>query len=297
MTSNLEILFQFVLISAKQLCENDIHADGLAFWKSIKELLLVHDPHDNIIASCWKKHVSDDIANCIMSLSEYTTADSKGKKYMIKSNHFLIQTVRLAIKEKPSLRKVIQVALNIGQYIGMGHSRMKWMYLHEYLTKEDIEKLSGKVPNELISKVYNVIIKKEKTTFLEELQERLKDEQKRMEEQKGKPFFSVIIDEKKVHSYRTTNQPEWTNIQKIVGGKFDVYSKTHLKKKFQKFTVLVRQDHNILYNVNNNCNFMLTDEYAKSYPIHGKCIIMKDADFGDSISMTQEDLDLFIRKD
>jgi len=142
-----------------------------------------------------------------------------------------------------------------------------------------------------------IMTEDEKTKLLEELQERLKAEQKRREEQQGKPFFSIIVDEEKVYPYKTNEEPEWEDIQKIVGGNFDAYSKIHLKKEFQKFTVLVRRDHNILYDVNNNCNFMLRELYARLYPIHGKCIIMKDADFGNSASMTQEDLDLFIRID
>ena len=155
MTSNLNDLFQLVIMSSEQLHKDNINADGLVFWKPIKKLLL---EYDNVVASSWK-HINDNIVKWIMLLPEYVI-DSEGKKYIIETNHFLIQTVRLTIKEKPSLRKVIQVALNIGQYIGLGHKRREWMYLDKYLTEEDIKKLSEHVTDDLISQVYNVILKK-----------------------------------------------------------------------------------------------------------------------------------------
>ena len=50
-----------------------------------------------------------------MSLPEYTI-DAYETKSIVETNHFLIQTVRIPTTEKPSLRKIMQVALNIGQY-------------------------------------------------------------------------------------------------------------------------------------------------------------------------------------
>lgn len=47
-----------------------------------------------------------------------------GKKEIIEENHFIIQTVRIPVIEKPSLRKIMQIALNIGQYLGHNNTNM-----------------------------------------------------------------------------------------------------------------------------------------------------------------------------
>ena len=41
------------------------------------------------------------------------------KKKIIEKNHFIIQSVRIPTTEEPSLKKLIQIALNIGQYYGI----------------------------------------------------------------------------------------------------------------------------------------------------------------------------------
>ena len=58
-----------------------------------------------------------------------------GEKHIIEMNHFLIQTIRIPLTEKPSLRKIIQLALNIGQYTGSGGVKKEWMNLNTYLSK------------------------------------------------------------------------------------------------------------------------------------------------------------------
>ena len=50
-----------------------------------------------------------------MSIPEFVT-NGHGNTEIIEINHFLIQTVRIPKNEEPSLRKVCQIALNIGQY-------------------------------------------------------------------------------------------------------------------------------------------------------------------------------------
>jgi hypothetical protein len=52
-----------------------------------------------------------------MKLPEYSI-NGKNEKIIIEKNHFLIQTVRIPLTEKPILRKIMQIALNNGQYQG-----------------------------------------------------------------------------------------------------------------------------------------------------------------------------------
>jgi hypothetical protein len=48
-----------------------------------------------------------------MLLPEYTI-NGYEEKIIIENNHFIIQQVRIPLNEKPSIRKIIQIALNIG---------------------------------------------------------------------------------------------------------------------------------------------------------------------------------------
>lgn len=54
----------------------------------------------------------------ILKLEEYIL-DKDGKKTINEKNHFIIQTIRIPSSEPASIKKLIQVALNIGQYKGV----------------------------------------------------------------------------------------------------------------------------------------------------------------------------------
>lgn len=71
--------------------------------------------------------------------------DGNGKESIIEFNHFLIQTIRIPLKEEPSIIKIIQIALNICQYTGYGGKKQEWMTLENYLTKEDIIKINSQI--------------------------------------------------------------------------------------------------------------------------------------------------------
>ena len=72
-------------------------------------------------------------------------------------NHFLIQTIRIPLKEEPSLRKIIQIALNVGQYTGSGKPKEKWMNIDNYLTKDDICRINSKLNKEVINDIKNYL--------------------------------------------------------------------------------------------------------------------------------------------
>ena len=91
-----------------------------------------------------------------MYIPEYTI-DGFGNQKIIEINHFLIQTVRIPLNEKPNIRKIIQIALNIGQYTGSGGKKEKWMKLENYLTKENIKKLDSMIPEDLLQNIEGII--------------------------------------------------------------------------------------------------------------------------------------------
>ena len=143
----LKKIFNLVLHSARELRRNNLHADGLKFWKPIKNVL---SEYDGIKASSWK-HIKKQ-HHTILNLPEYYI-DGLGNQNIIEKNHFLIQTIRLPLTEKPSLRKVIQVALNIGQYTGSGGKKQEWMNLECYLTQDNIAKISRQIPSDVYDRI------------------------------------------------------------------------------------------------------------------------------------------------
>lgn len=108
-------LFRVIRSGAKRLRTNNEHADGQKFWSNIKVLL---EAFDNIHLE-WKK-IDNDFYNQVMKLPEF---NKEGKT--IELNHFVIQCVRIPKTEKLNIRKLMQIALNIGQLLPNIHKLPK----------------------------------------------------------------------------------------------------------------------------------------------------------------------------
>jgi hypothetical protein len=143
----LEILFKAMLDAATKLRKSSKHADGLAFWNKYKGEL---SKHDSIKVDWCVKGPGKKELDKIMSLAEYEI-DGHGKQHTNEFNHFYIQTVRLPRSEAPNIRKVIQVGLNIGQYLGCGGTKKKWMTINNYLSKKEIKRINSEHGEMLIA--------------------------------------------------------------------------------------------------------------------------------------------------
>ena len=97
----LQGLFDLVRKKSMVLRHNNSKADGLAFWKPIKETLGRYD----IVASKFKE-IEPRLTAAIMELPE-KIINGYGEEKMIELHHFMIQAVRIPIKEKPTLQKNI----------------------------------------------------------------------------------------------------------------------------------------------------------------------------------------------
>jgi len=75
------------------------------------------------------------------------------------THHFLIQTVRIPKTESPSLRKIIQIALNIGQYLAFNNKTIiKRVNINDYINKKDSNtKLSDILSTKDITKIKNIL--------------------------------------------------------------------------------------------------------------------------------------------
>jgi hypothetical protein len=148
MPENLEIIFNCVLDKAYKLRKaNPTKFDGQGFWQPIKKIL---EPLDIYSAKKWKK-ISKKLTKSIMLLPEYTI-NGYEEKSIIEFNHFIIQQVRIPLKEAPTIRKIIQIALNIGQYRGSG-GKMIFDNIGQFIYRKDIVELSKHIPDDLVGKI------------------------------------------------------------------------------------------------------------------------------------------------
>jgi hypothetical protein len=157
--NRLEILFDIVLQKSYLLrSKNPYKFDGLAFWQPIKKIL---EPLDIYQAKKWKS-ISKSITEKIMSLPEYYI-DAYENKKLIEQNHFIIQQVRIPNKENPTIKKIIQLALNIGQYKGTPckdlflskdeYKKFKLNTLDRYISESDIIELSNYISDEILEEI------------------------------------------------------------------------------------------------------------------------------------------------
>tara|TARA_Y100000590_G_scaffold247874_1_gene278498 strand:+ start:963 stop:1424 length:462 start_codon:yes stop_codon:yes gene_type:complete len=137
---SLKDLFEITKQGAKDFRERNPVGDGKVFWQDLKtyiEKTQIHTPDDvNFIV------LESETTQNIMLLVEYVT-NSFGIQFMNEYNHFLIQTVRIPNNEEISLKKLLQIAFNIGQFLGISGEleMLPRTQLDEFISEENIEKI------------------------------------------------------------------------------------------------------------------------------------------------------------
>jgi hypothetical protein len=152
----LQGLFDLVRKKSRLLRQNNSKANGLAFWKPIKETL---SKYSHIVASDFKV-LDPQLTSSIMLLTE-EVINGYGEKTLIELHHFMIQAVRIPIKEKPTLQKILQIALNLGQYEGSVQQpdpRLILLDLIDYLTIGDILELNKKITDEVMEDIVRISV-------------------------------------------------------------------------------------------------------------------------------------------
>lgn len=138
----IEQLFNKIKKVLKEKNISNPNFNGKDFWQPLKAILA----QSKWEAKSWKKKDNKEYINKVMSLPEYYI-DGYNNKETLKENHFLIQTVRIPMSKKeshkdeeepPNLKKIMQVALNIGQYLGVsGKTTMKYNKITDYITEKE----------------------------------------------------------------------------------------------------------------------------------------------------------------
>ena len=152
--NKLQGLFDKVRTKAMMLRKDDPEADGLA-WKPIKETLARYD----IVASKFKK-IEPRLTAAIMELPE-KIINGYGQEKMIELHHFMIQAVRIPIKEKPTLQKILQIALNLGQYeglVGEPDIRLVSLNIKDYLEADDIVHINEQITDEIMDNIVRISV-------------------------------------------------------------------------------------------------------------------------------------------
>lgn len=145
---SLEQLFLRVLETSKKLRRTRTSFDGRAFWQFIKNKLNELD----ISFKKWKPLTMEH--KSLLSIEELDTSGN-----MIETNHFLRQHANIPMNDPPTLTKIIQIALNIGQFLGSTTPKQrlsmqykpKYQELLTYMYKKDI--LQIHIPEEIVTNI------------------------------------------------------------------------------------------------------------------------------------------------
>ena len=159
----LELLFNEILDKSYQLrSKNPNNFDGLGFWQGIKKIL---EPLDKYSASKWKT-LSKTKTKKIMLLPEYTI-NGYDDKIMDENNHFIIQQARIPVTDKPTIKKIMQIALNIGQYKGTSKNKIikniTYNNINQFIFKNDIVELSKYLTDDIVNAITKYLISFTKT--------------------------------------------------------------------------------------------------------------------------------------
>ena len=150
--TRLERLFILVQQGTQEFKTKVPDGDGRAFWQPLKKMFA----EPNLMASGWLQ-IDSAIVEKLMALPEF---DESG---IIAINHFLRQQVRIPTEEEASLRRIMQVALNSGQFLAsdrtindlkdFDYSRSGLDRLSTYISPADIENISIGISDRLIKEV------------------------------------------------------------------------------------------------------------------------------------------------
>lgn len=117
------MLYNMMLRAAWRARQQDRNMDGQAFWQPIKKIL-----SKSSWSAQWKP-INQAYVCDVFDLDRRATDENK------ELVHFQFQTVNIPSKEEPSLRKIIQIALNVGQYIGTTGKHLRYESLDYFVHK------------------------------------------------------------------------------------------------------------------------------------------------------------------
>lgn len=149
--NKLEYIFNRVKNTVKKIRKKNPNLDGRKFWQYIKERL----NKENIEFNSWKK--LNIYHKNLININEYDNNNN-----IIELNHFIRQHANIPLNDESNLTKIIQIALNSGQFLGLANTKIIEEYkykdkklglLNTYIKQSDIERISKKISNTLIKEI------------------------------------------------------------------------------------------------------------------------------------------------
>lgn len=152
MKTRLDQLFTLIQQETKQFKTKYPQGDGRAFWQPMKQLF----KESQIKANSWQQ-LDKNLVDLLLALPEKDETEN-----IIFINHFLRQHVRITSQEEPTLQRIMQIALNSGQFLAtdglieglesFNYSQSGLDRLTTYISEDEIHKLSSQIPEKLIEK-------------------------------------------------------------------------------------------------------------------------------------------------
>ena len=106
-------LWDNIINSSNEIRSENKNLDGLKYWKHIKNIIkdINSVPNKNIE---WNK---DHIKIKTKFYNKFNLSEKDKNNNLIENNHFLLQLINIPYKDDniPSFKRLIQIALNIGQ--------------------------------------------------------------------------------------------------------------------------------------------------------------------------------------
>ena len=144
-------MFNIIIKTTYELTKSKIDID--LFWQPIEQMLSIF----NISANEWQL-IPEEKYVPIMSISEFNL-DGFGRYSIIFENHCLIQHVRIAMTELPTVTNIIKVALNIGRYIGLTNKTTYFNSISKYINDKDIIEISKYISDEFMLFIIDYLYK------------------------------------------------------------------------------------------------------------------------------------------
>lgn len=152
--TNLDILFKLISENVYLYRKQYVNSNGKYYWYQFKFILELYD----IYTFTWLPFIDFEYIKQVMSTIEYVI-DGYGNKTIIEGNHFLIQTVRIPTIEKPCIRKLLQIALNIGQYRHFVNDRnaLSHITIDTLISSYELEALNKLLPINLHNDIVEIV--------------------------------------------------------------------------------------------------------------------------------------------
>jgi len=150
-------LFSLLLYASQKHNLENSNFDGHQYWLKFKQIFAEKSKPNNAstwTASYWKP-MDEKLFNEIIKLSEFTNNN------MIKQHHFLIQLLRIQLCNRPTLQKICQIALNVGQYLGTKEHNKKLNAYKNNITITNIKATDYISDNDARKKLTDFIGKEE----------------------------------------------------------------------------------------------------------------------------------------